>query len=387
MTDSGTLPGKRFSQGVQFQTEPTDRQEDGRILVASGSRSRNRDWDTNKPYRLMPSGMRFDAWAKTGLVLYMHNFHIPLGKGSLYLENGQLWAPDTIDFHRRVIPVATQNWIGDAIGDIDTSVLADLWDQRYLNSVSIHVMFTPEDELNIVETAEEILIPTSEVVEFSVVTIPGDREANRERMLAMGLEPGEKELCLLCDMDPPVHTAPDGSKYRYLPAGALDKFSWAQGSPNHSKSEVDMDNQEQDVETTKTDEEEVAEETPIEPAEEFTDELAEEVEGEVDFIDVGELVEAIANDPEARMTLAQALANDREVVRLFIETLMPGVENVPGQLLEAPARPPRRIRFVSKRETEEPTRPTRRAETKEPVRPTRRDPKRASALTGMFHPK
>lgn len=371
---------KTYAQGLRFQTEPTARSE-GRILVASGSQSRNRDWDTGKPYRLVPSGMRYDAWAKTGLVLYMHNFNVPLGKGSMYLEGGQLWAPDTIDFHRMKVPVATQNWIGDAIGDIDTAVIADLWDQRYLNSVSIHIMLTQEDEKNIVEMEEEVLIPTSEVIEFSVVTVPGDREANRERMLAMGLDDALAD-CLLCGVEQKGGII--SAKRPFILSGGVKTPLSAQkgdiGSSTNSnpRSEVrEMDPNEQDVEIT--------EETEVEPVEEHAEEgeteihaevleLEETVEIPIDDI-VEEVVMAIAEDPELLMHLAQAFATNEAILAMFVEAFRENAEFLFPQVLTPP-----RIRFVKSKVADTPAK----QEIKQAVQTSKRKPsKRGKYLLNM----
>lgn len=385
---------QNFAQGIRFQTEPMARQ-DGRILVASGTQSRNRDYYTGKPYRLVPSGMRYDAWAKTGLVLYMHNFNIPLAKGSMYLEDGMLWAPDKLDFHRRIVPVATQNWIGDAIGDVDTGVIADLWEEHYLNSVSIHIMMTQADEENIVELEEEILIPTSEVIEFSVVTVPGDREANRERMLAMGLDASLAD-CLLCGVDQ-REGGPALFKPHILSGGVTIPANAVIGDLGPStytnpRSEVrEMDPNEQDVE--------IAEETEVvlldnsavsltAPAEEVTEihaevlELEETVEIPIDDI-VEEVVVAIAEDPAALMRLATAFAANDEILMVFVEALREKAEHllVP-QVLAAPVTP--NFRFVkSKVADKTPAKVSAIKQTAQPNKERQPD-KRGRHLLGMY---
>lgn len=398
--DKERIRKARLANGVTFQTEETDRQ-DGRILVASGTRSRNRDYWTGKAYRLVPSGMRFDAWAKTGLVLFMHNFNVPLGRSSMFLEGGQLFAPDSIDFHKRVVPIATNNWIGDAVGEFDTSVIADLWDQRYLNSVSIHVMFTQEDEENIVELEDEILIPTSEVIEFSVVTIPGDREANREKMLSMGLNSDLVE-CLVCD-DGEKHQGglvEPGKMYRIssdllLPDGGKIKgtklSSTTTDIPNP---EVTMEPKEQDVDVAEEEKPEVAEIVEEAPFVAVELELEEEVEEDLQ-IDTLELAEAIAQDRQALLVLAQAFAATPEVISVFFEALKINAETF-TQVLEAPAMARTKIRFVNSRQQAAPQpRPVEgvqeeiqtttlipEAQPPEPVFAPR-DPKRRRAVLGL----
>ncbi len=352
----------RLAEGLTFQTTESDRSE-GRILVASGTQSRNRDWSTNKPYRLVPSGMRFDAWAKAGLVLYMHNFNIPLGRGSLFLEDGQLFAPDKIDFHRKTIPIATNNWIGDAIGEFNTEKIAELWEEHWLNSVSIHVMFTQEDEKNVVELEDELLIPTSEVIEFSIVTIPGDREANREKFLSMGLTP-ELVECLLCDdgekqQDGLVH--PRQGVYEvgnniYLPDGGKIKVGTDRSNAAHSipTPEVPMETQEQDVEVAdEAIEEEVADAAHVEQpfvAVEMELDFEEGVEEELE-IDTLELAHAISENQDALRVLAQAFAADPSVIQTFVQAIQENAGHIlKAQPLEAPAMTAPKIRFVNRRQ-------------------------------------
>ena len=350
----------RLAEGLTFQTQESDRSE-GRILVASGTQSRNRDYYTGKPYRIVPSGMRYDAWAKAGLVLYMHNFNIPLGRGSLFLEDGQLFAPDTIDFHRKTIPIATNNWIGDAVGEFNTEKIAELWEERWLNSVSIHIMFTQEDEKNVVELEDELLIPTSEVIEFSIVTIPGDREANREKFLSMGLTP-ELVECLLCDdgekqQDGLVH--PRQGVYTvdndiFLPNGGKIKVGTDRSDAAHSipTPEVPMETQEQDVEVADEAIEEVADTAHVE--EPFV-----AVEMELDFeegeeeleIDTLELAHALAENQDALRVLAQAFASDPSVIQTFVLAIQENTGHIlKAQPMEAPAMAAPKIRFVNRRQ-------------------------------------
>jgi len=183
------------------------RESNDSVVVASGSRSRNRDRYSGKPIRLVPAGMRLQGWRANPLILWHHNFEIPLAVADFVLREGKLWA-ENFNFHRRIIPIATQNFIGDAIGVFDTSVMADLWRDRYLNAMSIHVMFEPSDEDNIIETDDEIVFMTSEVLEGSIVTIPGDRdsvrpgssESIRRRLVGLGLT--ERVASLLVSNQP-----------------------------------------------------------------------------------------------------------------------------------------------------------------------------------------
>lgn len=343
----------------------------GRVLVASGTRARNRDFWTGKPYRLLPDGMRTGAWeANGGLVLWMHNFNIPLGRGEMFLDGGQLWAWDDINFHGKVIPIATQNWIGDAVGTFDTGVIADLWQERILNAVSIHVMFTPEDEENIVETDEEIIIPTSEVIEFSIVTVPGDREAVRQNLQQAGMQ---QELAqLVCDngvcdvVRAPVQGSAAYEAYTSessflmpaidfgmydaeieeecddcpdeVPQGLAERleevlnnvfkrYFGASDTASSGGSDETQDVEEENMsEFVAFNEDEAAEPTPTTPpaeaeaAAEQEEMVVEEVEQVFEYeLDPVSLAQAIAASEEAVVTLAQALARNPQVRELFLQ--------------------------------------------------------------------
>ncbi len=398
MSEKTKTKKRTFAQGIKFQTEQNDR-NNGRIVVASGTKSRNRDYYTGKPYRLVPSGMRFDAWGKTGLVLYMHNFNIPLGRNSLYLEDGKLYSPDAIDFHRMVVPIATTNWIGDAIGEFDTGVIADLWEDLYLNSVSIHIMMTLEDEENIVELEDEILIPTSEVIEYSVVTVPGDREANRERLLSMGLDPAFVE-CVTCSEinqrksglqtpEPVIHLV-DGET---VVVGSGTKSDEVDATSSIQLEVRDMEVKEQDVEVTEEgDLRPLVQETHIEievPEEEF----AEVLEEEETVIPILEMAEALAEDEEALKVLARAFASNPAIISIFVEGLQENAGFVFAQELQAVPQV-RKIRFVSSAKPTEPVEPkqenprpqTLKALQQTPPNPdySGRDPKRRQRVIGMI---
>lgn len=266
----------RPSGGMRYTNIPFELTEnervDGRVLLASGNRTRNRDFWTGKVIRIDPNGVRLDSWRKNNLVVYMHNMSIPLATAEAELIDGMLWGSN-LKFHRKKIPIA-----GWEIGEFDTSVIADLWEEGFLNATSIHVIFTPEDEKNIVETEEEIFFPTSELIEWSIVTVGADREAVRQELSDRGVCSGITQ----CLLPPPAET------------------------PGR---EVTMS--EEVVEQV------VEEEEVIEP-ETIEDEPVEEVEEDVEMVlDVTEVAQAIAASPEALLILAQALAGSESVRALF----------------------------------------------------------------------
>lgn len=287
--------------------------EQSRVLVAGGEVTRNMDYWSGKHYRINPMGIRTGTWANQGgIILYMHNHHIPMGKGSVYKEEGKLWSPDNFDFHREILPVATQNWIGDAIGDVNTAVLADMWEKHYLNAVSIGLMFTPADFEMIEESDDEIYFGSSEMLEFSIVTLAADRDAHRQSdalkryhfMLEQGVRP-EAAMCLNC------HPNDLG-------------FSV-------TKSEVTMEFEE---------ETEVIEEDEDGLEEEFAQEDA----GMEVVINPAELVQAVAQDSLFMSALAQEIVSSPE----FAAAIETAVTNRAQQLQQAqPPRPQLRLRFES----------------------------------------
>ena len=68
--------------------QKSTRNKDGRVIVASGSTTRNRDFWSGKMFRIVPSGIRTEAWEKNPVVLWLHNFAIPLGKSQVYAPKG-----------------------------------------------------------------------------------------------------------------------------------------------------------------------------------------------------------------------------------------------------------------------------------------------------------
>lgn len=287
---------------MQFDLNQSPR-GDGRILVASGSRTRNRDYWTGKMLRFDPAGVRTDAWSRQGgLVLYMHDFNIPLAKSSIYLEGGKLWAPDKLNFHRRVLPIPAKAFASTP-GTIDTGVIADLWEQRYINTVSIHITLDVDDEQNIAETEDEIFIGTSEMIEYSIVSVPGDRDAQRYQFM---LDRGVREdiaQCLSCYVPEPRQ---------------MYQFSM------EAKNKMD----EQEFDTEEIEEEEVEEvEAEADEQEADTDE-GEPFEVEVP---IEEIVNALATNQAFINGLVNAVVGNPAAMRRFTEALAQSAEPAPLQ--------------------------------------------------------
>lgn len=311
---------------LKFQAEETVR-EKGRVLVASGGRSRNRDYWTGKAYRLDPAGMRLENWQKNPLFFYQHHMGIPLAKAEMFLENGQLWAFDDFEFHRKEVPVF--NFFG--FGMFDTNAIAELWEEKFLNAVSIHIILSKEDEENIVELEEEILIPTSEVIEASIVTVPGDPAATREeeeflaefqnRLRRKGV-PKEIAECVACNSVGELWT-PNIPVWRDLSEQAVTSdrsLVFNISVPEVSMNKTKVEKKVEETETTETLETaEAAESTPVEPAAEPVVEAtleAEElvIEEEVE-LPILVIAEAIAQDGQALSAIANALVQMPDFVQ------------------------------------------------------------------------
>ena len=153
----------------------------GRMVVASGRPLRHMDWETGKHFVLEPHGIRLESWQANPQVWWKHNSNIPLGTSDLVLEDGRLVA-ENIRFHRQRIPVS-----GWDTGEFDTAVIADLFEAGVLKASSVQVFFTADDMRRMFETQEHIIIPSSELIEWSLVTAPADREAVRLSLEGFGI--------------------------------------------------------------------------------------------------------------------------------------------------------------------------------------------------------
>jgi hypothetical protein len=331
-----------FRPSVTFQLDDSVR-EDGRILIHSGVRTRNRDWWTGKPYRLIPDGMRIDYFMKNPMVLWMHDFNIPLAKSNLFHEDGMLWAKDDLQFHRRTIPIATGGIFGGgAIGQFDTSVIADMWRERFFNAVSVHVMFRPEDEENIIEEEDEIVFETSEVLEWSICTIPGDPEAGREEMVDRMVHKGMRREIAESLTGPGVVHVPGSALF--VPEHVLKAANSGSSVLVSAKPEVKMDPEDLVVETEEEEAAEVADlAVEFELQEVDVEDLVEEIHGSIQEIQIPavDLAKFLAEDEEALQILAMALAN----LPGFSQALF--VESQPQVAEIGEALPPITIKFVN----------------------------------------
>lgn len=312
-------------KGIRLQAQRDETIPGDEIIVHSGNTIRNRDFWSGKPFRFIPSGMRIEHWLKNPQVLWMHNFYIPLGSSDMYHGNGMLMGRN-LKFHRKKIPVASDKFIGDSIGEFDTGVIADLWDEGWLKAVSVHIILTPDDEMNVIDEEEmgEIIVPTSEVIEYSLVTIPADRDAIRMRMMGLGVEQDIAE-CVMCNLDPgrtmttangisrPVTISSEVYDMSLLKRSkATEKPSFMTVQPSFAASADD------DLTELEMAEEELPE--AIED-EELEIEVGVEVEDEGTVDDHAELLDGqaqiIMGDEEV-VALAQALASDERLVSAII---------------------------------------------------------------------
>ena len=167
-----------------FVTTEDARVKPDLVLLNGGGTSRNRDWGSGKSIRLVPDGIRTDSFDANPLVLYMHNSYIPLGKSRVFKAEGKLWG-DRISFHRKRVPVPP-GW-SDGMSKFDTALIADLWDEGWIKGASVQLNYTDDDIRNFTETEDELVIPTSELVEWTVYTIPAERASLKQRFEALGV--------------------------------------------------------------------------------------------------------------------------------------------------------------------------------------------------------
>ncbi len=169
-----------------FITTENAKVSDDLVLLNSGALTRNRDFWSGKSLRVVPDGIRTANFDRNPLILYMHNDMIPLGQSRVFKSEGKLWG-DRVKFHRQVIPIAP-GWM-EGMTAFDTSVIADLWEGNWIKGASVRIDFSDEDYGNIVETEEEIVLATSDLVEWTICTLPADAESVKQRFAALGVDP------------------------------------------------------------------------------------------------------------------------------------------------------------------------------------------------------
>ena len=110
---------------------------------------------------IIPSGIEYTAYLKNPIVLAQHNAdEWPIGKCLGFMMNGENLEA-TLQFHR-----LTE----------EACVVADLVAAGYVKAVSVGIIPTESEEQTI-DGKKIIVYPKSELVEFSVVSIPANRDA------------------------------------------------------------------------------------------------------------------------------------------------------------------------------------------------------------------
>ena len=110
---------------------------------------------------IIPSGIEYTAYLKNPIVLAQHNAdEWPIGKCLGFMMNGENLEA-TLQFHR-----LTE----------EACVVADLVAAGYVKAVSVGIIPTESEEQTI-DGKKVIVYPKSELVEFSVVSIPANRDA------------------------------------------------------------------------------------------------------------------------------------------------------------------------------------------------------------------
>jgi hypothetical protein len=264
----------------------------GEVVISSGNTLRHRDYWSGKSFRLIPAGIRTEPWKSNPVVLYQHNFGIPVATADVYLSpQGQLKGRN-IQFHRKPVPLQNGS-------TFDTGAVADLWEDRVLNAVSNHIMLNQEDEDSIFETDGEIIIPTSEMLEFSIVVLPADRDAIRNQALALGLEPNVVDIMFTAHKNPESGIITVSSQ--------VTAHSTEDSMPNEN--EVSLENaQEEETPAAGAIAANVDDQPQEETVETVEVEASVEVEEEELEIPIDDLVNALTASPEVMTALAQALA-------------------------------------------------------------------------------
>ena len=110
---------------------------------------------------IIPSGINYTAYLNNPIVLAQHNAdEWPIGKCLGFMMNGENLEA-TLQFHR-----LTE----------EACVVADLVAAGYVKAVSVGIIPTESEEQTI-DGKKVIVYPKSELVEFSVVSIPANRDA------------------------------------------------------------------------------------------------------------------------------------------------------------------------------------------------------------------
>jgi hypothetical protein len=283
------------------------------VIISSGKALRHQDYWSGKAFRLIPSGIRTEHWYDNPAMLYQHDSNIPLGTADIFHENGMLKARDIV-FHRKRVPTRA--------GEFDTGLIADLWEEGWINAVSNHIMLTKEDIERVLETEEEIIIPTSEMLEFSIVTLPADRDAVRKRAMEMGVSD-----TIAASLFNPTAVTRDSGIIEVVTQSATAHSDGA------TVTEDIMEHDELEMETQDT---EAQEAPPVDGPDELETAVQVEDVEEVIELSAEELVNALVETPEAIQALAQAV----------VEAILNDMPDAVNALASAVAPPTRQTRLV-----------------------------------------
>jgi hypothetical protein len=282
------------------------------VIISSGKALRHQDYWSGKAFRLIPSGIRTEHWYDNPAMLYQHDSNIPLGTADIFHENGMLKARDIV-FHRKRVPTRA--------GEFDTGLIADLWEEGWINAVSNHIMLTKEDIERVLETEEEIIIPTSEMLEFSIVTLPADRDAVRKRAMEMGVSD-----TIAASLFNPTAVTRD--------SGIIEVVT--QATAHRDGATVTEDIMEHDELEMETQDTEAQEAPPVDGPDELETAVQVEDVEEVIELSAEELVNALVETPEAIQALAQAV----------VEAILNDMPDAVNALASAVAPPTRQTRLV-----------------------------------------
>jgi hypothetical protein len=311
--------------------------EDGdTVLAVSGTRTRNKDFWSGKDLRITPAGIRLAAFNANPVLLWMHHMGIPLGNVQMYLQDDKVWAHQ-FSFHRKEIPLVHEGWASGDIGLFNTAVIADLWEEFFLNAVSISLMMGDEDAPNLVETDEEFIIGSSEALELSIVTIPADRDALRQRMENFGINPQvaqamtcENGICRLRLYDPgsinlSVPTITKDGKVEILSfSSTSEKTEGVDMDTNENARQDDVQEEVAEFDTTdEVTEEEMVEEEVVEEEAPEEEGVLEEVELEVDM---SQVVDAVVANPALIQRLVTLLSANEEFVANLAAAVSQSIE-------------------------------------------------------------
>jgi hypothetical protein len=174
----------KFPNTVQFESKE---RKGNKVVAMSGQRTRNMDWFSGKYFRFIPDGVRLNDYRANNILAWRHNTADPediLGTSSVELEGGRLMTDPNINApHDKA------------------RLVKKMWDMGILNAISVRLGLSKADIENVIETEEEIVFPSSELQEVSIVPIPADPGAVRQVAFSLGLNPERAEQLLLLEVN------------------------------------------------------------------------------------------------------------------------------------------------------------------------------------------